>query len=401
MTDKLSHARQSASKPEFAAVHVIDALLKSGGGTSYSVPRLAAGLAQHLDVRIRTLESDLSAETLAKRGVELRTHPIERGPLAGRVRSSRSLYAALQEDAAAGAVLHAHGLWLMSNIYPARARRGANKGTALICSPRGMLGREALQISRWKKRMVWATMQRSALTAADCFHATAASEYDEIRAAGLRAPVAIIPNGIDPFPIEAAPRASGEERTVLSLGRIHPKKGLDRLVRAWGSVEGEFPSWRLHIAGPAEIDHDKQLVALAKDLGLKRVTIGGPAYDDAKIKIYRSADLFVLPTLNENFGLTVAEALSAQVPVISTKGAPWSGLEVEECGWWIDQGVEPLAAALRMAMAQPIEKLRQMGWRGRDWMIRDFGWDRIASDMFEVYQWLKSGGPPPKTVQLD
>jgi glycosyltransferase involved in cell wall biosynthesis len=401
LTETPSHARQSATKPDFVAVHVIDALMRSGGGTSYSVPALAAALSPHLDVRIRTLESDLAAELLSNKGVEVSTNPVGHGPLASRMRSSRSLYAALQEDASAGAVFHVHGLWLMSNIYPARVRRQAQNKAALICSPRGMLGREALQISRWKKRVVWTTMQRSALAAADCLHATARSEYEEIRAAGLRAPVAIIPNGIDPFPVAGVPRASGEKRTVLSLGRIHPKKGLDRLVRAWASVEREFPSWRLLIAGPAEIGHDKQLLALSNDLGLKRVTIGGPIYDSAKIETYRSADLFVLPTLNENFGLTVAEALSAEVPVISTKGAPWSGLETERCGWWIDQGVEPLAAALRTAMAQPTEKLREMGRLGRAWMIRDYGWDRIASDMFDVYHWLKSGGSPPKTVQLD
>ena len=78
----------------------------------------------------------------------------------------------------------------------------------------------------------------------------------------------------------------------------------------------------------------------------------------------------VLPTLNENFGLTVAEALAAGTPAISTKGASWSGLEREGCGWWIDHGVEPLAAALAHAMALPREALKAMGDKGREWMVR-------------------------------
>ena len=113
-------------------------------------------------------------------------------------------------------------------------------------------------------------------------------------------------------------------------------------------------------------------------LGLTRVSVEGPIYGDAKTAAYREADLFVLPTLNENFGLTVAEALAAGTPAISTKGAPWSGLESEGCGWWIDHGVEPLAAALAHAMALPREALKAMGDKGREWMARDFSWDRVA-----------------------
>jgi glycosyltransferase involved in cell wall biosynthesis len=214
--------------------------------------------------------------------------------------------------------------------------------------------------------------------------------------------VAIVPNGIDLPDLATVPRQRGSDRIVLSLGRIHPKKGLDRLVRAWAKIEAEFPSWRLRLVGPAEAGHDKRLAALARSLRLQRVTIEGPIYDaERKLSAYRSADLFVLPTLNENFALTVAEALAAEVPAISTKGAPWAGLETERCGWWIDHGAEPLAAALRHAMTIGCEARQAMGARGRAWMARDFGWDRVAGDMLAVYRWLKSGGEPPRTVRVD
>lgn len=274
--------------------------------------------------------------------------------------------------------------------------------TSLVHSPRGMLGQAALRISAWKKRPFWWLLQRSALAAADCIHATAASEYEEIRAAGLKNPVAIIPNGIDLPPLVASFPRTTPQGVVLSLGRIHPKKGLDRLVRAWARIENDFPSWRLRIVGPAELGHDEELVALARSLGLERVDVEGPIYDPAgKLTVYRNADLFVLPTLNENFAMTVAEALSAEVPVISTKGAPWAALETEGCGWWVDHGVEPLVSALRTAMSMSPEARRAMGCRGRAWMARDFGWDRIALDMLEVYRWLEAGGRLPTTVRLD
>ena len=109
----------------------------------------------------------------------------------------------------------------------------------------------------------------------------------------------------------------------------------------------------------------------------------------------------MLPTLNENFGLTVAEALAAELPVISTKGAPWQGLEANGCGWWVDHGAEALADALRRAMQLDAAQRHAMGARGRDWVAREFSWDKAARDFQKVYRWLESGGPAPPTVVCD
>ena len=87
--------------------------------------------------------------------------------------------------------------------------------------------------------------------------------------------------------------------------------------------------------------------------------------------------------------------------MISIKGAPWRGLEREGCGWWIDHGAEPLAAALAHAMTLPREALRAMGDKGRKWMARDFSWDRVAHDMLDVYLWLARGAAPPPTIRFD
>src|SRR5437762_2271634 len=99
-------------------------------------------------------------------------------------------------------------------------------------------------------------------------------------------------------------------------------------------------------------------------LAVLRVFMRPANRSTTKIATYRDADLFVLPTLNENFAVTVAEALAAGTPVIATKGAPWHGLEREECGWWIDHGVEPLAATLTNAMALEPGALQAMGAKG-------------------------------------
>ena len=315
-------------------------------------------------------------------------------PVLRELRASSALSSALAKEAITSDVIHNHGLWLMPNVYAGWAASRAR--TPLIVAPRGMLGHAALSFSRMKKVLFWHLLQGPAIRCAACYHATSRQEYEDIRAYGLKHPVAIIPNGIDLPQLHSNPASTdAADRVVLSLGRIHPKKGLDRLVRAWAKVEAAHPGWRLRIVGPAELGHDAQLRALAATLKLSRVSIEPAIYGEEKYAAFREADLFVLPTLNENFAMTVAESLAAGTPVISTKGAPWAGLEVERCGWWIDHGIEPLAAALSGAMALPRAELRAMGARGQAWMARDFGWDAIASKMAAVYTWLAGKAAAP------
>jgi glycosyltransferase involved in cell wall biosynthesis len=321
-------------------------------------------------------------------------------PIVRRLRSSRALSSELHDAARSADVIHNHGLWLMPNVSAGGA--AASGPTPLVVSPHGMLAPAALAFSRLKKQAFWALLQGRVIRGASCLHATSEQEYEEIRGLGLTNPVATIPLGID-LPGVIAPLAAGPalERVVLSLGRIHPKKGLSRLVQAWSKVEAGYPGWRLKIVGPAELGHDNELRALAVALGLTRISIEDPVYGEAKTIAYQDAAVFVLPTLNENFGLTVSEALAAGTPVISTKGAPWSGLEQKDCGWWIDHGVEPLAAALAQAMALPREALKAMGDKGRQWMARDFSWDCVAHDMLSVYLWLARRAPPPPAVRFN
>jgi glycosyltransferase involved in cell wall biosynthesis len=320
-------------------------------------------------------------------------------PVVRNLRCSSSLARALHDLAPKADVIHDHGLWLMPNVDAGRAAVLARK--PFIVAPRGMLAPAALAFSRLKKRVIWALLQGEVIRRAACIHATSEQEHDEIRDFGLSNPIAIVPNGIDvPEPRARSISSTAGGRVVLSLGRIHPKKGLDRLVRAWAKVEAAHPNWRLRIVGPDELGHAGELAALGAELKVRRVSVEKSIVGDAKIAAYQQADLFVLPTLNENFAITVAEALAAGTPVIATKGAPWRALQSEGCGWWIDHDVEPLAAALANAMVMTREALQAMGAKGRAWMARDFSWDRVAHDMLNVYRWLSSGGEAPSTVHL-
>lgn len=388
-------------QPALRAVQILGALDIAAAGPSYSVTRLGQALAVR-GVPTELLSTGAPSDAV---GAGMRTRTFAREaegiPLIGRLAVSGKLRRAIEAAIAPGTVLHSHGLWVMPAFYPAWSAR--RRGVPHVISPRGMLGPAALQFSRRRKQLVWHLAQGQAVERAACLHATSMQEHDELRALGLKAPIAIVPNGID-MPSHAdlisnRARREGRTRTVLHLGRIHPKKGIDRLLEAWARLEPSQHSWRLRIVGPSEGGHRKELAARAATLGLGHVTFEEPLFGAAKDAAYRGADLFVLPTLNENFGMVVAEALSNGRPVICTKGAPWQGLDGRGCGWWIDHGVDPLASTLAEAMAMPVAALDAMGDRGRAWMAADFSWDRIAADMEQVYRWCLAGGEPPAVVE--
>lgn len=280
-------------------------------------------------------------------------------------------------------LVHLHGLWM----HPSRSVLQWTNATGrpYIISPHGMLSPTALSFSPTKKRISLALFQRESLAKAAYLHATAEEEAAEFRIFGLNNDMVVVPNGIDVPELNDIKSPPFGKKTILYLGRIHPKKGLDTLINAWQRIESEHKDWQLKIIGPSEgghLEHLQQLVAIS---GVKRVLFGEAIYGQEKQKAYQDAEIFVLPTRNENFALVVPEALVNMTPVISTKGAPWKGLIENGCGWWIDHGVEPLAEALAVGMATPKEVLASMGARGREWMIRDYSWTRIAADMVAAY----------------
>src|ERR1035437_1178793 len=376
-------------------LHVLDSISDEASGPSYSVPRLCGALAeQGTAVRLLTVGDSHSSFL----GFRHDAYPADFSniPILGQLRFSSALKGALTRIAETATIIHMHGLWRMPNVYPASAALRAKR--RLVLSPRGMLGEAALNFSSYKKQLFWTLAQGSAARAAACLHATRRQEYQEIRAFGVRPPIAIIPNAIDVPPAVAKRQPTDGHRTLLYLGRLYPKKGLDRLLEAWDLIKDHHPNWQIDIVGPTAGEYAQMLKARVDAGVASRVRFVGPLYGDEKMNAYRRADLFVLPTLNENFAMTVAEALAQGTPVISTKGAPWAELARHGCGWWIDHGAEPLAAAMDEAMSMRWERLAEMGEAGRAWMGRDFDWRAIALSMRSVYDWLSGQGERPPCV---
>ena len=132
------------------------------------------------------------------------------------------------------------------------------------------------------------------------------------------------------------------------------------LIDAWARVRPD--GWRLRIAGPDEAGHQRQVERAVSAAGLGEVvSFTGPVEPEMKKAAFLDADLFVLPTYSESFGMVVAEALAHGLPVLTTTAAPWSILRERGCGWSVDATVDGIAEGLRQATGLETEALRRDG----------------------------------------
>jgi glycosyltransferase involved in cell wall biosynthesis len=373
-------------------MQVVTHIGDESAGPSYSVPSLCTALQENgCEVTLYTL-LDIPAK---KYNFKIKNFPRSNIPTKALGRSP-AMFKTLLKDAPDFDLIHSHMLWMAPNYYSGIIADKFKK--PYVCSPRGTLSQWALSQSIWKKKIVLALGQQKALNTVSCFHATAEQEYDEIKQAGYpMVPCTVIPNGID---IPTLPdREEKKLQRLTFMSRIHAKKGIDNLIKAWVELQDFFITWELIIVGPDEHKYAKEMKALAKSLGAKRITFMGEVKGQDKIHLLTNSDLFVLPTHSENFGMVVAEALACKVPVICTKGAPWQGLIDNDAGWWIDIGIEPLKISLKEVMHLSETERAQKGVNGREWMKRDFSWDKIAKDMIKTYQWLINNSEKPNFVR--
>jgi glycosyltransferase involved in cell wall biosynthesis len=351
------------------------------GGPAVSVFQLARALAG-AGVEVGLWAADGSAEGL---------------PLPGGCALGGSPEQAL---AAFGApdVLHDSGIWLPHNHR--LAALATRRGLPRIVSPRGMLEPWARRHKGWKKALAWRLYQRADLRGAALLHATSEPEARNLEALGLGVPVGVVPNGVEVPEGGSRPpegRGAAGPRTVLFLGRIYPVKGLPMLVEAWARARPK--GWRLVIAGPDEAGHRAEVESDVAAAGLQgEVSFLGPVAGEAKTAALFGADLFVLPSHSESFGMAIGEALAHGLPVLTTTAAPWPLLEARACGWRVAPDPGALAEGLRRATALGPAQLRAMGQAGREAVAEAFGWAGVANRFVTIYQQTTAGGLSPPAM---
>ena len=279
-------------------------------------------------------------------------------------------------------VVFVHSMWTPPVLRACHAALRA--GTPLVRVPHGCLNPAALRHSAWKKALV-SPLERHYLRRAACILVTTDTEkaaverwvsgVRRIEAVGMGIDDLLTPD-IPDFPdIPDLPpkRTDDGPRSFLFVGRLHPLKGLDLLLAALPT--DAF----LRVIAPDVDGAWARYERLARQLGVAdRVTFLGVKTGAEKIRELRAADALVLPTHSENFGFAVAEALVVGTPAITTKGAPWKGLEAHGCGWWTDVNAASLRAALADCASRARVELAEMGARGRAWMLSDFTWRACA-----------------------
>lgn len=372
---------------------VTASLSTDGGGVFECVAHLTTALREQgihavaFGAPGRALQSDLSDE--ARRPV-VRTGPARFGWMPG---LARSLAGERLE------LVHTHGLWMHPSVAALRWSRSGGKPH--VVSPHGMLDRWALQRSRFAKRAARLLFEHAHLAEAGFIHALTEQEAIDVRQFGVRTPICIVPNGVhlDDAPVPADDlRGSATKRTLLFLGRLHPKKGLVELLAAWKEARAELRrgDWSMVLAGWDQEGHRAELERLIAESGLgHEISLPGPVFGDQKRAALRNADAFVLPSHSEGLPVAILEAWAHRLPVLMTPACHLPIGAERGAAMVAEPDARSLAQALRTLASMTAADRQRMGANGRAIVEERFTWPMIARRMQDSYMWAIGGGPAP------
>ena len=178
-------------------------------------------------------------------------------------------------------------------------------------------------------------------------------------------------------------------KTILFLSRIHEKKGLNFLIEATAILKKKLSGYKIVIAGEGDSSYIEKLKQMVSQTDVQEIiSFAGGVYGEEKWNLFREADVFVLPTFSENFGIAVAEALASGTPVITTIGTPWTDLVESDCGWYTEIGTLPTVNALKEFLELDEKALERMGRNGRRLVEDKYSTQFMADEMMELYRGL-------------
>lgn len=387
-------------------VHYLPRIRLEEGGVVRSVIDLCAALAE-AGQRVTMLTHDASDAPDAWTGAAAAPRVVVVKPVGMAVRrpSAEACAAIAEAD-----VVHLHTPWEAGNLPIAREARRC--GTPYIVSVHGMLDDWSMAQRRAKKEAFLAAVGTRFLEDAAFVHCTAEAELTQARqrfpqGRGVVTPLVFDVSEYERLPGpeiagERWPRLRHDRPALLFLSRLHYKKGVELLIDVAASLRDRGLDFDVLIAGPGEDDYVESLRSRVRERRLEdRVEFIGLVSGVQKISLYQAADLFVLPTSQENFGFVFFEALAAGTPVVTTTGVDtWPELE--------ESGGAVITACEGAAMADAVESLlrderrrKEMGERGRNWTLERFGGSRVVEEYVGLYRRAIEEQPPRQKVTLD
>lgn len=377
---------------------------RSYGGVTEVVRQLGQAIVEKgdMDFSVLSFDDKFSDEDRPGYGdIPMEYYHVTNFPVLNKLGVSPDLYKKLCE--LKPEVIETQGIWM---YFSAAALKFKKKfGAKVVVAPHGMLDPWAVKNSAWKKKLVGHLFEYENLHKADCIKALCKSEYDSIREFGLKNPVAIIPNGIN-LPEGVTYDRQREKKTMLFVGRIHPKKGIRELIEGLALVRETHPGllnmWQIRIAGWDQLGHTEELIALAEAKGLKgTVSFIGSVFGEKKQEELCKANAFVLTSFSEGLPMSVLEAWAYKLPVLMTDfcNIP-EGFEAD-AAVRVETTPESIAEGLVKMFSMSNERLEQIGNNGFNLVKERFTWEHIADQTHELYKWLTEGGKMPSFVKLD
>ncbi|MFA4903620.1 MAG: glycosyltransferase [Desulfobaccales bacterium] len=379
-------------------LHVIANLAPRYGGPSKACWEMARAVARlgH-EVSIYTTNQDGPKELAVpldspvhRDGVAIHYFPIQPPRFWG---TSLPLARALRQKIPAVDLVHLHSLYLFHNLVAGYYCR--QYAIPYLMRPQGTLDPFIYRRHRWRKRLMEIMFEHRNIRRAAALHFTTAEEAELASPFTFQTPGLVVPLGFDSAELALLPEPGrfrvrhpelADKRIILFFGRVNFKKGLDILVKAFGAVARKRQDVHLVIAGPDNEGWGDKVRAWLSEAGLLgRTTFTGMLLGPEKLAVLRDADMFVLPSYSENFGIAVIEAMAAGLPVIiSDKVNIWREVQAGGAGRVVPCDAGPLAEQILELLAQP-ELARQMGLNGRTLVQERFQWPRIAQNLAAAY----------------
>jgi glycosyltransferase involved in cell wall biosynthesis len=377
-------------------VHSLNYLDFAHGGPVRAIIDLSNALAKHHghQVRVITLDTKDAPEEWAHECSNPAAIKLPKPTRIGGYFDAKGK-AAIREAIRDADLVHIHGIWVPYQTQVAKIAYEMGKPYAISC--RGMLD-DWCMAQRKPKKMIYLKFARGSwmLNNAAMIHCTADGELAQSKKWFPGSPATVIPNLLELAPYEQMPGVEVARKAfpffdtgdpvLLYLSRLHYKKGVEHLIRAVKSlVDGGNPH-RLHIVGSGDESYAKMLKDLTSELGLDDyISFPGLVVGDEKLSLYQAADLFVLPTSQENFGFVLYESLAAGTPLITTKGVDtWPELESQAGAKICSQDPSDLANEIAR-LTSDRSALKELGERGREWIFDEMNPKKIVDRFNQMY----------------